>query len=69
MCADLSNRSTMEIGLFQSPSSAAFITAVSVASDDAMSEAAASVRLYGLMDRHAGKVFPQILASPFVRDL
>ena len=26
-------------------------------------------RLYGLMDRYGGKVFPQILASPFVRDL
>jgi len=32
-------------------------------------KAVVSLRLYGLMDRHAGKVFPQILASRFVRDL
>ena len=32
-------------------------------------KAAVSVRLYGLMNRHAGKVFPQISASRFVRDL
>jgi hypothetical protein len=31
-------------------------------------KAAVSMRLYGLMDRHAGKVFPQILVSRFVRD-
>ena len=37
--------------------------------EPARRKAAVSVRLYGLMDRHAGKVFPQILASPSVCDL